>query len=398
MTYSNEEASVPETYWTGQELDWQAAAIPVVLRVELPYWLMVPNCSIEVKINDHTFPIDIRDDYIELYVRAVKDSKNTCVYIGPPNKTINPELKELIEETKSTVLNRKCKTTLLVHSNCNKDVLSAYREGGKRKRVSIFYLKSFCEAHFEVINHLIQQYRLSTYDLFSYELSPWDIPIWFVGSPDGATVILEDYAAFDFKPVIFTSSDNKKGDTLKHIEPKDLQFSISDSPSAGELELIDALNLMERGDYSGAVRRITTAIEAQLEFVLRQELLKTYPTDEVERKLKASQNDFPGRLRQYLKLSGRIFSDDLDKELARTRELRHSIVHKGLRISFHDKGKAQRAVDTGRWIFNWIEDNLEKFNLRERKIVKRSLGRHYKFFDAEITSSGVVVHKPTSFV
>jgi hypothetical protein len=36
----------------------------------------------------------------------------------------------------------------------------------------------------------------------------------------------------------------------------------------GELELLDAVNLMERGDYSGAVRRVTTAIEVVVEAVV----------------------------------------------------------------------------------------------------------------------------------
>jgi hypothetical protein len=40
----------------------------------------------------------------------------------------------------------------------------------------------------------------------------------------------------------------------------------------GELELLDAVNLMERGDYSGAVRRVTTAIEVVVEAVVGKEI------------------------------------------------------------------------------------------------------------------------------
>jgi len=59
-----------------------------------------------------------------------------------------------------------------------KDVLAAFKEEGKRKNSAYLYLKSFCETHFEIVNHLIQNYRLSTYDYFAFELSPWDVPIW----------------------------------------------------------------------------------------------------------------------------------------------------------------------------------------------------------------------------
>ena len=80
----------------------------------------------------------------------------------------------------------------------------------------------------------------------------------------------------------------------KLIDPSELQTALALQPSAGEFELLDALNFMERGDYSGAVRRITTAIEAQTEFALRQELLKTHPLPDVEKKLKA-QRTIPGK-------------------------------------------------------------------------------------------------------
>jgi hypothetical protein len=152
---------------------------------------------------------------------------------------------------------------------------------------------------------------------------------------------------------------------------------------------------MERGDYSGAVRRITTAIEAQTEFALRQELLKKHPLPDVEKRLKASENDFPGRFRQYQKLSRRKLSDTLNEELETTRTLRHSIVHSGKRVPFNDRGQAQRSVDTGRWIFDWLENQPARFDLREKKIGKRSLGRHFSLYYSEITPAAVIVHKPS---
>ena len=35
---------------------------------------------------------------------------------------------------------------------------------------------------------------------------------------------------------------------------------------------MDALNLMQRGDYSGAVRRVTTAIEVAVEAAVEQDV------------------------------------------------------------------------------------------------------------------------------
>jgi hypothetical protein len=387
---SSEKMSIPDSYWIGQELDWEAATVPVQLYVELPYWVMVSNCTQDVEVNGHKFKVDIREDFIELYGEVIVDSRFTCLYIGPPERP-SPDLKA-IKKGKATVMSRKCKTVLRIHSDCNKDVLAASREEGGRSNPAHTYLTSFCEAHFDVVNHLIQQYRLATYDYFAYELSPWDIPIWFVKSEiNTVRIVLQDYLQWDEKPAIDTGGTKER---YKLIEPSELQTALTFQPSAGEFDLMAALNLMERGDYSGAVRRITTAIEAQTESMLRQELLKKHPKEEAEKLLRDTENDFPGRFRQYLKLSRRKLPHGLDKELDMTRALRHSIVHDGKRIPFNEHGRAQRSVDTGRWIFDWLENQPARFDVREKKIGKRSLGRHFSLYYSEITPAGVVVHKP----
>jgi hypothetical protein len=203
-----------------------------------------------------------------------------------------------------------------------------------------------------------------------------------------------DYAEWDEKPIIHESDGSQE--RYKLIEPDELKSSMLRQSSAGEFESLDALNLMERGDYSSAIRRVTTAIEAQLEFILRQQLLKKFSPEEVEIRLKASENDFTGRLRQYLRLSKRKIPKILSEELNTTRAIRHLIVHTGLRISFNNRGIAQKAIDTGRWIFNWIENQPVRSTAREKRLGLRSLGRHFTLFDAEILDTGVKVHKPSS--
>jgi len=393
---SHGKVPIPQEYWIGQELDYEAPSIPVDLRVELPFWIMVPDCVQDVDVNGHKFSVEIRDNYVELYGGVVVDSRYTCVYFGPPRK-LDPELRKTIKKSRVPVLSRKCKTVLLIHSACNKDVLKAAKPGDKRSRPARHYLKSFCAAHIEVVNRLIQKYRLSTYDLFSYEVSPWDVPIWFIGSGgDALRIVLQDYSAWDEKPVMYSSMTDNKGERYKLIDAAELQSAMSIEPSAGEYELLDALNFMERGDYSGAVRRIVTAIEVQLESALRQELLKLHPVPEVNEKLEASENDFPGRLRQYQKLSGRKLPVALEKELETTRTLRHSIVHNAYRIPFSQSQQTKEAIDTGRWIFNWLENQPARTDVREKRIAKRHLGSYFSLFSTEITPTGGIVHKPTS--
>lgn len=393
---SHEKVSIPPQYCLGQELDWDAPSVPVNLYIELPFWIMVPDCLQDVEVHGHTFNIEIKDSYIEKYVGAVSDSRLNCVYIGPPNPTPrSPELKKLMRKGKVPIIDRKCKTVVIIHSACNGAVLTAAKQEDRGSDPAHLYLRFFCAAHIEVVNRLIQQYRLSTYDYFAYEVSPWDVPVWFIGwGKDSLTIVVQDYHAWDLKPTMYNSITATRGERYKLIEAAELQSAMGIKPSAGEYELLDALNFMQRGDYSGAVRRIATAIEAQLESALREELLKIHPMSEVEEKLKASENDFPGRLRQYQKLSGRKLS--LERELETTRILRHSIVHDAYRISFSQRRQAEIAVDTGRWIFNWLENQPTRMDIREKRIAKRSLGSYFSLFSTEITPAGVIVHKPTS--
>jgi hypothetical protein len=391
---SPEKVPIPQEYWIGEELDWEAPSIPIELFIELPFWIMVPDCIQDVEVHGHTFNVEIKDSYIEKYVGAVSDSRLNCVYIGPPKPAQpSPELENFVKEGQVPVIDRKCKTVLRIHSACNEAVLTVAKQEDKHSHPAHLYLRSFCAAHIEVVNRLIQRYRLSTYDYFAYEVSPWDVPIWFIGlGKDSLTVVLHDYRAWDVKPVMYDSMTATRGERYKLIDAAELQSAMSIKPSAGEYELLDAFNFIERGDYSGAVRRITTAIEAQLESVLREELLKTHSTAEVKEKLKASENDFPGRLRQYQKLSGRQLG--LEEELETTRFLRHSIVHDAYRIPFSQSLQTQRAISTGRWIFNWLENQPTRMDVREKHIAKRSLGTYFSLFTTEITSTGVIVHKP----
>ena len=252
-------------------------------------------------------------------------------------------------------------------------------------------MRALCSAHIAVVNRVIRPYRLSTYDYFAYEVSPWDVPIWFV-VPHGGPLLrvsMFDYADWDFKPHMF------KGNAESEYELIDLdafRSSLEAESGEGEIELLDALNFMERGDYSGAVRRVATALEAVVEAALKRELQKLYPEAEVVKKLEASKNDYPGRVRQYQKLSLRQLPEFLDREMDATRDLRHRIVHRAYRIPFAERGQAQRSVDTGRWIYNWFEESPERNAVREKKVALRSLGRNLPVFDATITQSGVIVH------
>jgi hypothetical protein len=204
---------------------------------------------------------------------------------------------------------------------------------------------------------------------------------------------LVPYRFWDEKPALL--EPNKPPTAYQLIEGHDLARQISAKGTSGEFELLDALNLMERGDYSGAVRRITTAIEVLLETAVRAEVEAAEGKGAAETFIKKTRFSFALRLERYEKLSKRTLSATLHTRLDETRNLRHRIVHGGYRIGPGDRGTAQRSVDTGRWIFNWIENDTNRRNVREKRIGLRSLGRDmlHGIFPTEITPDGIVVRR-----
>jgi len=388
----------PDSFAIGDDLKWNAPWVTVRLWVELPFWLMVNDTKVAVEHQGHTFPVTIHDKYFDLFVSEATDSRTTVVYRGPVKKRedLSPAVKQAIDAHPGiSCMWRKCKTYLKVESRCNEDVWNAAGEQGRRRGVAKLYMTELCRAHIPVINKLIRAYRLATYDYFAFEVAPWDVPHWSV-ERDGDLIssTLVSYRGWDGKPLIYDRRDSsKKPKTYQLIDAKDLQSNISLVPNPGELELLDALNLMERGDYSGAVRRVTTAIEVIVETVAGRAVAAASGKQIAEKFLKDTKMRFDSRLKEYEKLTCRKLSGPLHLVLRETRSLRHRIVHTGYRIAPSERGKAQKAVDTGRWIFNWFENDETRRQIRETRIAYRSLGRDSlaSVFPSNITPDGVVL-------
>ena len=173
----------------------------------------------------------------------------------------------------------------------------------------------------------------------------------------------------------------------------------------GKLELLDALSLYHRGRFGDAVRSAVTAIEVPLEAQLTKLLKeKGYSADEAGRRLAETRNSFHDRLADYEKVSQKrlpspivswiptINGVRLKSELGWVRELRHRVVHEGIRVNVFAKGQMQAAIETMTWLFRWLscEDYTKEDN------------RNFTLFNAahgsvtipfEYTTTGVVVRR-----
>jgi hypothetical protein len=396
----------PESSSFGDLLDWTSPLVVVDLLVELPFWLMIDDCELVLPWGPIMATVRVHSQHREVYAGEVLDSRSSLVYRGPRPDLLDPQTRQIAADQGLVLVERPSRTVIRMQSMAHSDVFRAWQESfdpGAHPRLRAeadAYLATLCEAHISLVNDLVQRYRLATYDYFAFEVSPWDVPIWTVNTAEGGvTIRLLPYRDWDRKPVIVGPRRPESPD----LPPRPFRFTdvetlLSTDPMAatpGELDLLDARSLMERGDYTGAVRRTVTAIEAVLEWALAAALRGRHDEAEVQGRLAASQNDFPGRLRQWLRLGGVQVPDVLLVELEVTRGIRHDIVHGARRIGPSERGVAQRCVDSGRWLFNFIEQRPARRDLREKPNVLRSVGRSALSprFSTALTADGVRVQR-----
>lgn len=390
------ETPLPESWWVGKDLEWDAPLVDISLWVELPFWLMSGDGPLTVEYSGVNFEVTISGACHELFLGAVTDSRRTVRYLGPwpPYRGLLEGLEELREkEPRAQFAWRKCKTVVKFPARCHESVFEQGFAGGASDTPSAaIYRAELCRAHIPVLNRLIQHYRLATYDYFAFEVAPWDVPSWMLEREGrSVTAFLLPYKEWDHKPELVDEVGNET--VYELISHQDLVAAMDNPVSPGELELMDALNLMQRGDYSGAVRRVTTAIEVAVEAAVELAIGDQDGEEAAARFLKKTRMRFFDRIERYEAVTERTFPEALRKQLDRTRDLRHAIVHDGYRISVSERGAAQQSVDTGRWIFNWFENDEPRAQLRETRLALRAAGRDMDagVFPHEISDAGIVI-------
>jgi hypothetical protein len=361
----------------GDGLDWDSPIDEVRLYVELPFWLMVPAGQVDVEFDGLVFSVEVLPAWREVFIDEFTDSRISAVHQGPDAEdryvlTGDAEEQRLADGV--PLIERRTKTMIRIQAWAHRSAFLA-EEGQANRLAQEAYWSSLCETHIPVLNTLIQRYRLTTYDYFAYEMSAWDVPVWYLRhNGSGYQTVLLPYKAWDRKPHMV---DAERGSTVefKYVDLQDLDCATAIEASPGEYDLLDARSLMERGDFSGAVRRTTTAIETLVAAELEVELLKMHSVADVATKMKKSENDFPGRLRQWIKLTGTTPSQPLLDQFQKTRQVRHGIVHRGERLTHADRGRAQQMIDAGRWLYNQIENKQARRDLREKSQGFKSVGR-----------------------
>jgi hypothetical protein len=385
----------------GQDADWESPLLDVFLWVELPFYIFVPWGDVEIDYGGISTVVRLCPPYYEEFIESVTDSKQSRAYMGPhmaKPRQRPAEVQKLIDENDVPVMERNCKTVLRISAKCHEYFLATTEYPLPRHKAEIdAYLASLAEGYLPLVNELIQRYRLATYDYFAYELSPWDVPVWTIGNDEhGARLAhLLPYSLFDVPPV-FIGRDSQY-QAISYAERDALSEPAAEQAGPGEFELLDARSAMERGDYTGAVRRTVTAIEVLVRALRLDQLRAAHGGNEatVLRELDKTRMRFDKRLKDWSAASGREISQGQASALKELRDWRHRIVHSGQRVNFDEVNRAQRLVDMGRWLFNCIEDRPERAKLRDTD-VRKSFGRRIMSsrFATAVEDGDLIVQRP----
>jgi hypothetical protein len=391
---------------------WQNPRVPVDLMVELPFWLMVPDGDISVSYDRATVIATIRGAYMDVSVGPMfLPSKNNVVLVGPGDDIWRRELSESVVPSRMPVY-RPMKTVVVFRTEAIADGFEAWHNKHdiapddhsaiRRVNRAIHYFESLAVAHIPFLNRLITSYRSTSRDPYAFEISEWDVPVWY--AEHGGILVrigLMPYWDSDTYPTV---NDGGRESPFFATTLEAMQLQASSDVAPGKLELLDAFSLMYRGRFGDAVRSAVTAIEvaveAQLANLLRQQ---GYSDSEIEEKLRATRNNFFDRLEMYERLSDKrlpgpllhvvpyINGIRLRSELNWVRNLRHRVVHEGIRVRMLDRGPMLRAIETMSWLFEWLSWEDEYGPEDDENYIFFNLLRGQMQYPFEYSESGVLV-------
>ena len=356
---------------------WKSAVIDAELIVELPFWMLIEDGEIEVDYGKTKLTVRVDQNFLAVYDGPVfLGSQTNICWIGHQEQLPKDGLGEGVP----CPVYRELKTVLIVPVRIREGIvetLSSRREieASDHPKVRQYnranqYADTLAFAHLPALNNLIAKYRSSSHDPFAFEITEFDVPSWFLRTPNGfCHFIVMPYWANDTPP-----SYNSEGTSKPFVaaDAKALSAVSIARLTPGQRELLDAVSYMFRGRYNEAIRYSVTAIEVLVEEQLRLLYAKDgLSQPEVDQKLIDNQLKFHERVDDYERLSGKRLPGPrthfiyylngvrLREELASVRQLRHAIVHRGKRISLFERGIARRCVETMTWLYQSIVEDQE---------------------------------------
>jgi hypothetical protein len=407
---NGEEAKPPhewEAIWPGSTLDWSSPRIAVRLYVELPFWLMMPDGTFDVKYQETKLKISVVHgcEEIQLTTTHLKSRESTA-FIARPGEAIPERVQLAVSQSKNGCSARIHRTTLVMETTVLQGVLQNLgHEKALHRSHPMMYLNAMAAGHLPLVNTLITGYRRAANDPFVQEVTEATVPIWFVRFQDHfLRVSVFPYADLEYRAVARTMQGAEEPADLATAEEVVEFLGLKETP--GETILLDAWSYFYAGRFSDSIRGLVSALEVLLEAKYSDALKQHGNSDEqVQAALSATATKFTTRMNNYLQLSKRTIPGPLlswvpyingvrlRDELNQVRVLRHKIVHEGHRMSPFAHGPMLRAAETMTWLFDWLEDNQQSSRNRFKLYPLKGILKGRMLFDVEYTADGVKVRE-----
>jgi hypothetical protein len=126
--------ALPAAVWPGMTLNWGSPFREILLHAELPFWLLVADCSFRVTVMDCTLELSITGGAIEIQRgNAFKDShSNTAIIEKADGKPSDRAAAILRGMNQSGFTLRTTRTIISIKTNVLGDALAAIQESGRR--------------------------------------------------------------------------------------------------------------------------------------------------------------------------------------------------------------------------------------------------------------------------
>lgn len=417
---------IPQQEWADEfkaaaadELKYDGERVPINLVVELPFWLMTPDASVSLTFEEATVNTHIRSDFVEVGNSSrFHDSRTNLEYIGPSRwapagPSVGPR-KDLVLRQQRTVLvfdalalREAIEASQLAHKE-KAPTPKAERSRQRRINGADHYFQTLAIAHLPFVNQLIMSYRAVSQDPFAFDVSTWDVPLWWAEHDDKLVRInLMPYKDSDAYPATRDATTGQRSAYFA-VDTDSLRNQLPSPVPPSFVELLDAKSLLRRGRYSEAVRAAVTAIEVEFESQLIGLYRERGETDEqIDARLNESKLSFMDRVDEWEQLTQRRLPGPrtseyphlnglrVRNELINARLLRHRIVHEGYRITVFSKGRANRAVDALTWLHEWLtgRDSYSEQQTRNSALFSAIFGMTFEFglLRFEYMTDGVVV-------
>lgn len=390
----------------GTSLNWESELQPIQLCVELPFWMLTPSCSLKYQTDVLDVAVTIENYGIEIQSGPrLTQRRANILFVG--NDTFAPEALVPLRAVITGTNFRATRTLLILRSHAHTDALNAYsHDQGARFQDAALYFASLAQGHLPIINDLVNAYRSESVDPLCNELTPWDLPVWYIMYPHGPRPVwLQPHQIEDHYPEVYKNLDTRESFPHYATTPDAIARRLSAQMIPGEIDLLDGWSLFYRGRYGESIRSFVTAIEVLLEAQIRRILTDTGSTiAQINQQLDGTKQRFEDRLDLYCRLSNQrlpgpllnmapnVNGVRLHNELTRTRELSHRIVHHGHRLDHTFSRDMQRAADTTTWAFDWLTGSGD-FERRRLKNLAYFSARNAvsNFFSTKIRDRKIVV-------